>query len=99
SARGLRDVGRVQLNTDVAASKSPRDDTHGSRAKKRIEHEIVPTGGGKDARLHKSLRKGGNMGAARIGRIDAPDRATVSFTSVLGTLLHGFMVVGVLLAL
>lgn len=39
------------------------------------------------------------MGAAAVRRIDAPDGPPVSLAAILGTFLHGLMVVGVMFTL
>ncbi len=38
------------------------------------------------------------MGAAGVRRVDAPHRPPISFAAVFGAFLHGFVIVGVLLA-
>ena len=96
---GLSYVSRIQFNPDIAATKPPGDKAHGSRPEKWIEHEVARLRRSENAGFNQRFRKRRNVGTAGIRGIDAPDGAPVSFAAIFGTLLHGFMVVGILLTL
>ena len=92
-------VSRIQFNTDIEATEPPGDETHGSRPEKGIEHEVAWLRRSENAGFNQGFGKRRDVGTPRVQGIDAPDGPSVSFTAILGALLHGLMVVGVLFAL
>lgn len=93
------DVSRIQFDADVAPAESLRDEADRARAKKRVEDEIISFGRCENAGFDQRLRKRCNVGAARIGSIDLPNRAAIARPAIVGGLLHCFVIVAVVLRL
>jgi hypothetical protein len=95
----VRDVGRIQFDSNVTSAQPLRDESDGPRSEERIENEIGLLSRRKNTRFNQRLGKCGDMGAAGIQSVDVPDRTPVPLRPILCAFFHRFVIVVVLLGL